>query len=81
MEAGSIFATKPVRALVAESEEGGLRRAIGLLDLTALGVGAIIGTGIFVIIGEAIGLAGPAIVISFLVRARGGEAGASSSAG
>ena len=35
------------------------------LDLTALGIGAIIGTGIFVIIGEAIGDAGPSIVLSF----------------
>ena len=32
-----------------------LQRAVGVLDLTALGLGAIIGTGIFVIIGEAIG--------------------------
>ena len=36
-----------------------------LLDLTALGIGAIIGTGIFVIIGEAIGKSGPAIILSF----------------
>jgi len=59
-----MFATKPVDALVADTE-GGLKRAVGLLDLTALGIGAIIGTGIFVILGEAIGDAGPAIVISF----------------
>jgi APA family basic amino acid/polyamine antiporter len=37
------------------------------LDLTALGIGAIIGTGIFVIIGEAIADSGPAIVISFVL--------------
>jgi basic amino acid/polyamine antiporter, APA family len=67
MEAASIFATKPVKALVADAERGPLRRVVGLLDLTALGVGAIIGTGIFVIIGEAIGLSGPSIVISFLL--------------
>jgi len=59
-----LFATKPVDALVADTE-GGLKRAVGLLDLTALGIGAIIGTGIFVILGEAIGDAGPAIVLSF----------------
>ena len=59
-----MFATKPVDALVADTE-GGLKRAVGLLDLTALGIGAIIGTGIFVILGEAIGDAGPAIVLSF----------------
>ncbi|MEA2481166.1 MAG: basic amino acid/polyamine antiporter, family [Thermoleophilaceae bacterium] len=61
------FATKSADDLVADTEErqGSLKRAVGLLDLTALGLGAIIGTGIFVIIGEAIGDSGPAIVVSF----------------
>jgi APA family basic amino acid/polyamine antiporter len=60
------FARKPAAQLVAEtSDAGGLRKAIGALSLTAMGLGAIIGTGIFVIIGEAIGLSGPAIVLSF----------------
>jgi hypothetical protein len=41
------------RALVSETADAdGLRRAVGTLDLTALGTGAIIATGIFVIIGE-----------------------------
>jgi basic amino acid/polyamine antiporter, APA family len=63
-----LFATKPVDELVASTEEAGsqLKRAVGLLDLTALGIGAIIGTGIFVILGEAIGDAGPAIILSFV---------------
>src|SRR3954468_10134831 len=61
-----LFATKPVDQLVADTE-GGLKRAVGLLDLTALGIGAIIGTGIFVILGEAIGDSGPAIILSFLL--------------
>src|SRR3954464_13410171 len=61
-----LFATKPVDQLVADTE-GGLRRAVGLLDLTALGIGAIIGTGIFVILGEAIGDSGPAIILSFVL--------------
>ena len=63
-----LFATKPVDELVASTEEEGsqLNRAVGLLDLTALGIGAIIGTGIFVILGEAIGDAGPAIILSFI---------------
>src|SRR4051794_34637197 len=60
------FARKPVEYLEREtSGEDGLQRAVGVLDLTALGIGAIIGTGIFVIIGEAIGDAGPSIVLSF----------------
>jgi basic amino acid/polyamine antiporter, APA family len=64
-----LFATKPVDALVADTEdsEHQLRRAVGALDLTALGLGAIIGTGIFVVIGEAIGDAGPAIILSFVL--------------
>jgi APA family basic amino acid/polyamine antiporter len=59
------FARKPTEMLVREAGGGDLRRAVGVLDLTALGIGAIIGTGIFVIIGEAIGDAGPSIVLSF----------------
>jgi APA family basic amino acid/polyamine antiporter len=66
---GGLFARKPVDRLVADTQEGAsqLRRAVGLLDLTALGIGAVIGTGIFVILGEAIGDAGPAIVLSFVL--------------
>ena len=67
--AAALFATKPVDRLVADTEDGDtqLERAVGLLDLTALGIGAIIGTGIFVILGEAIGDAGPAIILSFVL--------------
>jgi APA family basic amino acid/polyamine antiporter len=61
------FSRKPPEALVAETGQKGssLRRVAGPLDLTALGLGGIIGTGIFVIIGEAIGKTGPSIVLSF----------------
>jgi APA family basic amino acid/polyamine antiporter len=60
------FARKPARQLVEETGDGGgLRKAVGALSLTAMGLGAIIGTGIFVIIGEAISLSGPAIILSF----------------
>ncbi len=62
------FARKSAERMKQESEgEDGLQRAVGALDLTALGLGAVIGTGIFVIIGEAIGTSGPAIVLSFLL--------------
>jgi APA family basic amino acid/polyamine antiporter len=67
------FAVKDHSRLIADTEsgaeEGGLKRAVGALDLTALGVGAVIGTGIFVIIGEGIGMAGPAVILSFLLAA------------
>lgn len=60
------FARKPAHQLVQETTDGGgLRKAVGAVSLTAMGLGAIIGTGIFVIIGEAISLSGPAIVLSF----------------
>ncbi len=61
------FATKPTEQLIEAAEGTRLNRAVGALDLTALGIGAIIGTGIFVIIGEAIAESGPALVISFLL--------------
>src|SRR3954453_16098277 len=63
------FAVKDHHQLVKDTErgdqEGGLKRAVGALDLTALGIGAVIGTGIFVVIGEGIGKAGPAVILSF----------------
>ncbi len=64
-----IFATKPVGRLVEDTheQEHELRRAVGALDLTALGLGAIIGTGIFVIIGEAITTSGPSIILAFVL--------------
>lgn len=45
----------------------GLKRALGLLDATAIGVGAIIGAGIFVVLGVAIGFAGPSIIVSIII--------------
>ena len=68
-----LFAVKDHSRLIADTQsgeaEGGLKRAVGARDLTALGVGAVIGTGIFVIIGEGIGIAGPAVIFSFILAA------------
>jgi basic amino acid/polyamine antiporter, APA family len=70
-----LFARKPMDQLQEEASSNGLRRALGKWDLTALGVGAIIGAGIFATTGSAIAGggshigAGPAIVISFLLTA------------
>ena len=64
------FATKPVRRARAPRPRRRARASSassGSLDLSALGLGAIIGTGIFVIIGEAIASAGPSIVLSFVL--------------
>ncbi|WP_433383007.1 amino acid permease [Actinoplanes sp. CA-142083] len=66
-----IFAVRDVRSLITETaEEGhGLKKAVGVTQLTAMGVGAIIGTGIFVVIGKGAGIAGPAVVLSFVLAA------------
>lgn len=67
----SLFATKPIDQIIAEAEESGehtLKKALSALDLTMLGIGAIIGTGIFVLTGQAAGKhAGPAVVISMIL--------------
>jgi APA family basic amino acid/polyamine antiporter len=62
---------RDVGSLVTETtEEGhGLKKAVGSLHLTAMGVGAIIGTGIFVVIGEGAAIAGPAVILSFVLAA------------
>lgn len=71
-----LFARKSVDRLVTEAHErSGLRRVLGKWDLTALGVGALIGAGIFASTGSAIAGgadhvgAGPAIVLSFVLTA------------
>lgn len=64
----SIWRKKPVERLIAEKEESRLARSLGPLELIALGIGAIIGTGIFVLTGVAAALyAGPALIISVVV--------------
>jgi APA family basic amino acid/polyamine antiporter len=64
-----LFAVKPVEVLLAElAGEHRLRRVLGPITLTALGVGAIIGAGIFVLTGLAANqYAGPGLVLSFIV--------------
>ncbi len=66
-----LFATRDVDDLMASTEEEGkrLEKTIGPVGLTALGVGAIIGTGIFVVIGEGAAAAGPAVVLAFVLAA------------
>ncbi|PLT34047.1 amino acid permease [Bacillus sp. V5-8f] len=63
-----IFRKKSVEALVANSQGKELSRSLNLLDLIFLGVGCVIGTGIFVITGVvAAESAGPALTISFII--------------
>ena len=56
---GNLLATKPLKTILDESRETGehsLRRALGPTNLITLGIGAIIGTGIFVLTGTATAL-------------------------
>ncbi len=64
-----LFRRKSVTDLQAEAEhDHSLKRALGALNLTLLGIGAIIGTGIFVLTGTVAALnAGPAVVLSFVL--------------
>ena len=68
----SLWATKSIAALRAEADatcERSLKRALGPLNLITLGIGAIIGAGIFVLTGQAAALhAGPAVPISMVWR-------------
>ena len=65
----ALFRRKSVALLQAEAaQRGELRRMLGLWQLTAIGLGGIIGVGIFVLTGTvAATQAGPAVVLSFLI--------------
>jgi basic amino acid/polyamine antiporter, APA family len=71
----NLFATKPLDTIFAEAHETGehsLNRALGAGNLITLGIGAIIGTGIFVVTGTVTAFnAGPAIILSFIFAALG----------
>ena len=68
-----LFAVKPLNQLLSEADTqeeggGGLKRALGPVNLITLGIGAIIGAGIFVLTGQAAAKhAGPAVAISFVL--------------
>ncbi|HKX79099.1 MAG TPA: amino acid permease [Novosphingobium sp.] len=58
---------KPLDAIMATAEKKSLHRSLGAFQLTMLGVGAIIGTGIFVLTAEAAQKAGPGMLLSFVI--------------
>ncbi|MGK4582645.1 APC family permease [Kitasatospora sp. HPMI-4] len=80
-----LFRRKPIDTLISEAgspeglpagapEEGGrsgihLRRSIGLWQLSSIGIGATVGTGIFFVLSGAVPQAGPAVIISFVLAA------------
>jgi len=64
---GGVFRRKPVEQ-IAEEHEGELERTLGLWQLTAIGIGGIIGAGIFALAGAVANqTAGPAVLVSFLI--------------
>jgi basic amino acid/polyamine antiporter, APA family len=70
----NLFATKPLDQLMKEAGESGehsLKRTLGPFQLTALGVGAIIGAGIFVLSGLGAHYAGPGLMLSFVLSGLG----------
>jgi hypothetical protein len=65
---GQLFARKSVEQMHAENESGELKKSLGAINLVLLGIGCIIGTGIFVLTGRAAAeFAGPGIMISFVI--------------
>src|SRR5579863_757226 len=73
--AAKLFATKPIETILAEAShvgENSLKRALGPINLISIGIGGIIGAGIFVLTGTAAAqFAGPAIVISYIIAGIG----------
>ncbi len=63
------FIKKSLEGMKREAASSGLKRTLTARDLTALGVGAIIGAGIFAVVGEGAARAGPAVAVSFLIAA------------
>ncbi len=69
-----LFAKKPLALLFEEAQETGthsLKRTLGVFQLTALGVGAVIGAGIFVMSGLGAHYAGPGLMLSFVLSGLG----------
>ena len=70
----NLLAKKPISQLISEAQESGehsLKRTLGPFQLTALGVGAIIGAGIFVLSGLGAHYAGPGLMLSFVISGLG----------
>src|SRR3954470_22028460 len=58
---------KSLDAILATAEKKGLKRSLGAFQLTLLGIGAVIGTGIFVLTATAAQKAGPGMMVSFII--------------
>ncbi|KMO85178.1 amino acid permease [Megasphaera cerevisiae DSM 20462] len=67
----NIFRTKSINEFISETkQDGGMNKVLGTFGLTMLGIGCIVGTGIFVLTGvAAANYSGPALIISFIIAA------------
>lgn len=65
----NIWKTKSLKQVLRSAEKTDLKKNLTSTDLAALGIGAVLGTGIFVSTGVGAHLAGPAVVLSFIVAA------------
>src|ERR1700744_6155011 len=71
---GNLFAKKSMNSMMAEANEHGvdtLERVLGPVQLTALGIGAVIGAGIFVLSGLGAKTAGPSLMLAFVLSGLG----------
>src|ERR1700761_2089914 len=64
---GNMWRVKPLDAILATAEKKSLHRSLGPVQLTMLGIGAVIGTGIFVLTATAAQKAGPGMMFSFII--------------
>ncbi len=72
MSASRIFARKSAEAVLAETQNNGLRKVLTPMSLVLLGIGCIVGAGIYVMIGPAAAFyAGPGVMLSFLIAGSG----------
>ena len=74
MSFSDLFRKKPISLILSDAaryelESGGLRRSLTVFDLTALGIAAIVGSGIFATIGSAAASGGPAVALLFIFTA------------
>ena len=65
----NLFRTKSIEQMRNMAENSGMKKSLGAVDLILLGIGCVIGTGIFVLTGVAAAkYAGPAVILSFIIR-------------
>ncbi|MEU8617670.1 amino acid permease [Streptomyces sp. NPDC048623] len=64
-----LFRRKPLHSFESDATDGGLRRTVGPFQLTMIGIGATIGTGIFFLLSAAVPEAGPAVIVSLAIAA------------